>query len=138
MNKIFCIDDDPVTMILNKIIITKSSKDINIESAVDGLEAINYYASLVNSSEEERLNYPELIFLDLDIPYMYGWDFLDEFIKKYYPFFPKTKVVILTSSINPKDEERARKYSIVIDFFSKPLTFSIFNKIKKSFELESI
>ena len=43
-------------------------------------------------------------------------EFLDEFVKTYYIEFPKTKVAILTSSIDPKDEERATEYTIAIDF----------------------
>ena len=62
--------------------------------------------------------------------------FLDEFVKTYYSDFPKTKVAILTSSIDPKDEERATEYTIAIDFLSKPLTAKMLNELKTIFESE--
>ena len=61
---------------------------------------------------------------------------LDEFVKTYYSDFPKTKVAILTSSIDPKDEERATEYTIAIDFLSKPLTAKMLNELKTIFESE--
>jgi CheY-like chemotaxis protein len=122
MNTILCIDDDPITLMFCSTIIKKNSFALNVVSAMNGQQAINYYADLVKKTEEEKKHYPELVFLDLNMPVMNGWEFLDEFVKTYYTYFPKTKVVILTSSIDPKDEERATNYSIAIDFLSKPLT----------------
>lgn len=133
MNKILCVDDDPVTLMFCKSIIKKNYFAIEIDTAMDGQEAIDYYKSLSKSLNAENTSYPDLIFLDLNMPIMNGWEFLDEFVKSYHFIFPKTKVVILTSSIDPKDEEKANIYSIAIAFFSKPLTNEMIQELKKHF-----
>lgn len=53
---------------------------------------------------------------------MNGWDFLEDYLMKYSERIPETKVVILSSTVNPEDFLRANRYHIVIDFISKPLT----------------
>jgi CheY-like chemotaxis protein len=138
MNKIFFIDDDPVTLMLCSSIIRRNSYAKDVVSAKNGQVAIKYYESLVKSPEEEKVNYPELIFLDLNMPVMNGWEFLDEFVKTYYQIFPKTKVVILTSSIDPADQERACNYPIAIAFRSKPLTIKMLAELNKLIETNSL
>lgn len=138
MKKILCIDDDPVTIMFCTGIIKRNSFAAEVVSALNGQQAIDYYASLQKASAEEKEHYPELIFLDLNMPIMNGWEFLDEFVKTYYIDFPKTKVAILTSSIDPKDEERATDYTIAIDFLAKPLTAKMLNEIKTMFESEQL
>jgi CheY-like chemotaxis protein len=129
MNKIFFIDDDPVMLMLGQTIIKRTSYAKEVVTAQNGQEAIEYYAHLSNASKEEKSNYPELIFLDLNMSIMNGWEFLDEFVESYYSVFPKTKVVILTSSINPKDEEKSHEYSVVTDFCTKPLTSKMLTEL---------
>ena len=53
---------------------------------------------------------------------MNGWDFLEEYLMKYSDRLPETKVIIVSSSVNPEDFSRANRYDIVIDFINKPLT----------------
>jgi CheY-like chemotaxis protein len=134
MKKILCIDDDPVTIMFCTGIIKRNSFAAEVVSALSSKKAIEYYASLQKSSIEDKEDYPELIFLDLNMPIMNGWEFLDEFVKTYFSDFPKTKVAILTSSIDPKDEERAADYSIAISFLSKPLTAKMLNELKTMLE----
>ncbi len=136
MKKILCIDDDPVTLMYCMGIIRKNSSATEIASARNGQQGIDYYKTLLNSPEADKSNYPDLIFLDLNMPIMNGWEFLDEFVKSYYAKFPKTRVVILTSSIDPKDEERASEYSIAIGFLSKPLTGTMLDDLKVLFQSE--
>ena len=64
------------------------------------------------------------------MPVIGGWDFLDEFMESYYEKFNSTKVVILSSSVDPRDKERAKNYPIVIDFFSKPISKEILRQIE--------
>ncbi|MDW3502850.1 response regulator, partial [Escherichia coli] len=74
---------------------------------------------------------PELIFLDLNMPVMGGWEFLDNFIKKeYQEFNTKTKVIVLSSTIDPTDIEKSKTYPIVIDFLSKPITKEMLEDLK--------
>lgn len=64
---------------------------------------------------------PEVIFLDLTMPIMDGWDFLESFRETDLPGKEEIKIYVLSSSINPTDKERALSHKEVSDFISKPL-----------------
>lgn len=59
---------------------------------------------------------------------MDGWDFLEEFSKPKFNSFNQTKVVVLSSSVDPQDIERASKYAMVVDFIAKPVTMEILER----------
>lgn len=127
MNKVLCVDDDAITLMLCKTTIRKAGFSEEIITAFNGEEALEYYEELAQKSQTE---YPQIIFLDLNMPVIGGWDFLDEFMESYYEKFNSTKVVILSSSVDPRDKERAKNYPIVIDFFSKPISKEMLRQIE--------
>ena len=129
---IFCIDDDPITLMLCKKVITKSSFANEIITAQNGEEALQFFNTIKYSNANSALQKnPQLIFLDLNMPVMGGWEFLDLFIKDDYSDFNKTtKVIILSSTIDPDDIEKAKTYPIIIDFLSKPITQSMLEYVK--------
>ena len=73
-------------------------------------------APLIESEE----GLPEVIFLDLNMPIMDGWEFLDEFGKLSEE--KDIRIYILSSSVDSRDMERAKKYGMVNGFIAKPLT----------------
>src|SRR5215217_6536615 len=120
IKKILCVDDDPITLMLYKMVIAKASLSETVIAAKNGQEALEYYDNLKSEQEED---FPELIFLDLNMPVMGGWEFLDNFIEPTYsPFNKKTKIIVLSSTIDPQDIEKVKNYPIIIDFISKPVT----------------
>jgi CheY-like chemotaxis protein len=126
-----CIDDDDITLMLFKKVITKAQFSKEIITAQNGEEALNFFKSLKNKSTEEAItNQPQLIFLDLNMPVMGGWEFLDHFNTTEYFSFNKIKVVILSSTIDPEDINKAKNYPIVIDFLPKPITTSMLDYLK--------
>lgn len=129
LNKILCVDDDPITLMLCKKVIAKANFSGEIESAKDGVEALKFFDSLAENGHEGE-GYPELIFLDLNMPIMDGWEFLDEFSKNLTQSFPKTKIIVLSSSIDPKDINKSKSYPMVLDFLPKPITVEMLNNIK--------
>ena len=64
------------------------------------------------------------------MPVMGGWDFLDSFSTAEYSDFNETKVIILSSTIDPEDLEKSKKYSMVIDFLSKPISKEMLEYLK--------
>jgi CheY-like chemotaxis protein len=64
------------------------------------------------------------------MPVMGGWEFLDYFTSAEYSDFSSTKVIVLSSTIDPEDLEKAKKYPMVIDFLSKPITQSMLEYLK--------
>ncbi|GAB3513249.1 hypothetical protein GCM10027442_26080 [Emticicia fontis] len=63
------------------------------------------------------------------MPVMGGWDFLEEFVKTFYQYFNQTQIIILSSSTDPIEKAKAKKYPIVIDYLSKPLAINALKNI---------
>ena len=133
LNKVLFIDDDSVALMINRKLVEKSLFAKETMTALNGKRALDYYLALLQCANEE-ISYPRLVFLDLNMPVMDGWDFLEEFSKSVFPHFNQTKIVVLSSSINPEDLERSRKYSMVIEFIPKPVTFELLKRLEKDFD----
>jgi CheY-like chemotaxis protein len=106
------------------MVITKALFSNEIITATNGEEALHYFNTLKQSKLSSKLSaeQPQLIFLDLNMPVMGGWEFLDSFVTEDYSDFNTTKVIVLSSTIDPEDLEKAKRYPMVIDFLSKPIT----------------
>lgn len=125
LDLILCVDDDPITLMLAKKVISKASFSNEIISAKNGEEALHYFDTIKQNNGNETQKLPQLIFLDLNMPVMGGWEFLDSFNSTIYEEFNAVKVIILSSTIDPEDLNKAKKYPVVIDFLPKPITTSM-------------
>lgn len=130
LDLILCVDDDPITLMLCKKVITKASFSNTIITAKNGEEALQYFNSIINKEEN---NLPNLIFLDLNMPVMDGWEFLDNFSTNKYSEVNTTKIVVLSSTIDPEDLQKSKKYPMVIDFLSKPITTNMLSYLQSKF-----
>ena len=125
---IMCIDDDPITLMLFKKVVQKASFANKITYTINGQEAITLINGIGNTENQEKK--PDLIFLDLNMPVMDGWEFLDLFNASNYFTLNNTKVIILTSTIDPEDIKKAKSYPNVIEFLSKPITVEMLDYLK--------
>lgn len=136
LDTILCIDDDPITLMLCKMVIKKASFSNEIITAKNGEEALNYFNRFKETNTNDQSSKkPQLIFLDLNMPVMGGWEFLDSFSKVKYSDFNTTKVIILSSTIDPDDLEKAKKYPMVLDFLSKPISKEILEYVKNKIQI---
>ena len=123
INKVLCIDDDQITLVLCEMVIKKAGFAKEVVTAKNGREGLAWFSAYFSKGKKaERPEPPQIIFLDLNMPIMNGWDFLEDYLMKYSDRLPETKVVIISSTVNPEDFSRANRYDIVIDFINKPLT----------------
>jgi CheY-like chemotaxis protein len=117
---VLLIDDDEPTTFINKKIIQSFGLIETIHTANSGLEALNFLSRTNNQVNETPI--PDLILLDINMPAMDGWEFLTEY-KKLKTTHPKTIVIVmLTTSLNPDDEMKAKDIKEVYGFKNKPLT----------------
>lgn len=128
LKKTCIVDDDKIYVFgLRKIMeINDFSEEIVVFP--NGKEALDYLKSLIN----EPLSLPDVILLDLNMPVMDGWQFLDEFIKLEDRFFRKIAIYIMSSSIQKEDMERAKTYQEVTDYFVKPVKLKDLEQIIKN------
>jgi CheY-like chemotaxis protein len=131
LDQILCIDDDPITLMLCKKVIAKSSFSNEIITSQNGEEALSYFNTIKYTNNQNKpIPQPQLIFLDLNMPVMGGWEFLDYFNSEEFSEFNTIKVVVLSSTIDPEDLEKSKQYPMVIDFLSKPISQSMLEYLK--------
>ncbi|MCK8523612.1 response regulator [Aquimarina sp. D1M17] len=114
------IDDDSMYVNLVKKIIEAKKLCKNLMIFPNGMEALDYFEALLTSLNKKCI--PEIIFLDLNMPIMDGWEFLDNFTKIKNKLGKTITLYIVSSSINPTDIEKARQISMVKDYLIKPVT----------------
>ena len=123
-NKMICIiDDDPLFIEGTKTIIDMSGIKSEYIVYYNGEDAMKALSEKINNSEA----LPDIIFLDLNMPIMDGWQFLSAFSKltlnKCVPIY------VVSSSINQNDISKAKSFKCVIDYIEKPISFDVLDKI---------
>lgn len=121
------IDDDKIYVNLVKKIIEIKKLSKNLLIFKNGKEALDHFKLILENASEEVL--PDIIFLDINMPVMDGWEFLNEFIKIKNIFDKKITLYVVSSSIDPRDLERARSFNLVTDYLIKPIELKKFEKI---------
>lgn len=110
---VFLVDDDPINNLINRRLLGKTGISDRIEEFLGGEDALEKINEL---NAEDSL----IIFLDINMPVLNGWEFLNKYLEQ----FPgrSDKIIILSSSIDFQDRQKANEYSIVSGFLEKPLT----------------
>ena len=123
----YIIDDDQFYQSGIKRLLDFIPVEKNVLQFYDGQHAIDYLKS-GNLTE-----FPTLIFLDINMPLMNGWEFLDEFIKLNKKPEQKTTIYMVTSSLNDDDLAKASKYKEITEYVIKPIALNqlkeLFNKV---------
>lgn len=122
---ILLIDDDEATNYLHRIMIDDAECTEETYVTKNGKAALEYLRSSVEGQHPQ----PDLIFLDINMPIMDGWDFLEEYQKLDEAQKGKIVLIMLTTSVNPDDYEKAKNYPDVAGFKNKPLTVELLHEI---------
>lgn len=138
LNCILVIDDDEATNFFTRIILEEAECAQYIKMAESGKEALAYLlASYKTGCNENYYPSPDLILLDINMPAMDGWEFLEEYKKLEKGIQAKVMTVMLTTSLFPEDRERAESMPEISGFENKPITVEKLEKIlHKHFSIE--
>ena len=122
LNCVLLIDDDRTTNFLNERVIKQVDCVDRIEVEQTGMKALKF----LNAKESAQ---PDLILLDINMPGMNGWEFLDEFREPQKEKQKNIVIIMITTSQNPEDAERTKTVSKISGFKKKPLTSEMLNEI---------
>lgn len=115
MNAILLLDDQPITNFISRKLLEVEEVEFPVIDFTDPFKAIAYLKN----------DHDVLLFLDLNMPEMNGWEFMDLLLEiNAYP-----KIIILTSSTSELDREKAKNYHFVVDYVIKPLSRIKFSSI---------
>ncbi len=125
VNRVLLVDDDEDANFIQEKIIRKNDFAETIDKVCNGVEALEY----LNDCIKGKHALPEIIFLDLNMPRMDGWSFIDKYNLLDEKVRKKIELIILTSSINPDDAERAKQTPEVKGYKTKFLNSEQLNEI---------
>jgi CheY-like chemotaxis protein len=118
---VMLIDYNEIDNLINQKMIEAAAVTENIYTHTGAKSAIEFLKNMEKLEMADQV-LPDVIFLDIDMPLMDGFQFLDEFEKLSNIAKKKCKIVMLTSSINPQDFNRSKKYENVRLYLNKPLS----------------
>jgi CheY-like chemotaxis protein len=127
MVPVLCINDSPINLFVQKRLLLQSGITDHVITASDGQEALDYYSSI---NKTPGVDYPRLILLDIHMPNVNGWEFLDKFTDLYLPSFQETHVIVNSFTVDEKEVNKSKDYPVIIDFVTSHLTTDYFKKLQ--------
>ena len=119
LNCILLVDDNDADNFIHEMVIKQLDCAEKIVTAENGEEALTFLTTALTSGKYPK---PDLIFLDINMPKMNGWEFLEEYEKLHIDQKAKIVLVMLTTSLNPDDKMLAAQKPLILNYIDKPLT----------------
>ena len=119
LHEILLVDDNPADNFIHKSVIERLQAANSVTVTEDGAQALDYLRDIAESPQRQM---PELIFLDINMPRMNGWEFLDQLETMEEVMQNTIVVMMLTTSLHPDDQAAANQRSELAGFLNKPLT----------------
>lgn len=119
---VFIIDDNPTDCFIAQKLIKLTHKESTVATFVNPLEALEQLQTLAKTRPTD---FPQVIFLDINMPIMDGWAFLEQYHTLTDELIGQCSLYMLSSSSNVHDVDKAKTYPLVKAYFSKPFTMDI-------------
>ncbi len=128
------IDDDEPTNFINRMLVEESGCRAHVEIVQGGKDALDYLTrSGKYTGAPGHYPFPDLILLDINMPAMDGWEFLEQYKLLPPDAIANTIIFMLTTSLNPDDEVRAGQMPEIAGFMNKPFTADMFKQVLSDF-----
>ena len=132
LQKVLLVDDNPIDNFVSRKMVEKSGIANEIFTLTSAMEALDY----LRAHQPHQL--PDVIFLDINMPIMSGFDFLEEFIKLDPAIQAHCRIFVLSSSTDSLDRERANQNPFVQKMITKPLEFNFLQTLGQADSIELV
>lgn len=129
LDMVMTIDDDSMGQMLSEIIMYDQHFCDSIVKLYDGKMALDYFEEQSKLPINEQ-KIPSLVLLDINMPILDGWDFLNRYDKEFKSFHDRTKIIVLTSSLDPNNEIKAVEHPLIFKYIAKPLEYKHIVELK--------
>ncbi len=129
LRKTSIVDDDRIYIFGLSKLIEMHDFCQEIQVFNNGKEALDTFLQDIEAGNE----LPEVILLDINMPVMDGWEFLDEYVKVKHKIKNKVKIYMVSSSVNLSDLDKAKTYDDIVDYVVKPIKSYDLQKISKDY-----
>lgn len=119
------VDDDELFQFVMRQHLQRLGLADHIQKCTDGAQALKYLKSHLNDPDQ----LPDLILLDINMPYMDGWEFMREFEHLSLPAGKRIRIYILTSSTHESDLQRAREFPCLSGYLVKPIDRNVIHEL---------
>lgn len=131
------IDDNEADNFYHSYIIKDAGVCNQIKTALNGEDALLYITKTIDSALSSSYPFPDFIFLDINMPRMNGFEFLNELKKKDKSVWEKMAIFMLSSSTDPNEQHKALKTGVIKEFINKPLETEMLNDLLDKYCLET-
>jgi len=112
------VDDDPAANYIHKLVLKKLNSHIEPEFFLTANNALTYLSKINHPQRTD----PDIIFVDINMPVMDGWDFVREYTNTFFTPQRKQCIIMFSSLITPDDVKKASEYEVIFDLVEKPLS----------------
>jgi len=131
ISNIMIVDDSKIDLFVHQKVIEKYNSKIKINCYDNPLSALNSIKASNSAENSKAIEIPDVILLDVNMPQMNGFKFIEDLKKIEVPAKKRIEVFMLSSSRYFKDIHRAKKNSACSGYISKPLTLEKLKEIEK-------
>ena len=126
VNKVFIIDDDPISILDTETMMRKNDYGNEIKTFEEPKAALEIFKK--EYSWDDGL--PDYFFLDVQMPEINAWQFLEHYEKLHPSIADKQHVILLSATFNPEDESKAKSHPMVLELITKPVNGTILERLK--------